>query len=1084
MHKSFIPLFLILILLILLASDCVKSQSSGWSVWTEPLIIDKVRPSYDPPVKNTSITLKGAKGEWLAFYVVMRGNENINNFVPSVQVTLTSGSNAIANGNWTFYMCQMVITAGSTYRGQSPGDWPDPCVPYKDRFYGETRNGAAQGWNKTINANNTQPFLFEIYIPSNAVAGMYAGTIRLSGTGSSSGPLMQDIPITLTVWNFSLPLQWSYGSYFGMDTDEFATLYGSEGVGVELYTRSAADHGIWLYSQSNTYMAPTLVWSGGDYTGHVNFTDPNFIGMYGYKKWLDGTAPNIFPGQSMAYNPRPYYGYIPKAFTMRTYPVAPFYSFGSDATKMHTFMDDWSTWIRTTHNYVVNTTFIEKATDEAQQTSGTDRNLPDNCNAGTYNTYTYNLNAMTGGYQSRANMIVGPTVGGYLGAFPWTGSCTAFRDATFPVCWVVAEWLGFSRYADDGGPPFQPNAPRANFSTRESSPGDTVWLYTANGQNGDWGRTYPATGDEHHLWSAWYIDIPLGFGGRVNAASSLAMWAWNTSGYHYWASTIGINDISWGTLTFYPNNPPYQVNGDGFIWYGGKTTGTYAIGGSHNIPIESLRMKLWRWGMNVLEYAKLLEAAGKKSAADAQIAKMYAPTTSSGTTWGTVAAWESARETMANEILASSLACSTEINNNVVCPPPVPAPALPPAGGKFIDPTFGTEIIRVTDRNDGNNAGVAYSYWNLFNVDSTKFIVFIDGTSYLYNFDKSTDKVTKVGQLFPQGSPILSFEGMIWSAKDPDILYGFVVMIPKIYKFNVVTKNYTVIKDFSSIWPGTYIWQMSMDENDDVFAFSVRRSSDYAELGTGWYRVSADTYGRQDWTINECQVDKSGNYVSTFHGDALNPTWTIWNILTDAKGTINWNSQEQPPGHYDQSYGRIFGASAWGAWSMKDLSSPQSYASVWNPGTSGLNWHVSWRNNDETYAYLSNLATDGLTNAALENEIIQVFLDGTGRYRRLAHHRSIDTGAYSDYPKAAVDRLGKYIIYMSNWDNSSHNDVFILKIPAAFQAISFSRSDTNKDGCVSDTELFAFIDRWKVSNVDVTLKDLIEAIGLWKKGCS
>ena len=40
------------------------------------------------------------------------------------------------------------------------------------------------------------------------------------------------------------------------------------------------------------------------------------------------------------------------------------------------------------------------------------------------------------------------------------------------------------------------------------------------------------------------------------------------------------------------------------------------------------------------------------------------------------------------------------------------------------------------------------------------------------------------------------------------------------------------------------------------------------------------------------------------------------------------------------------------------------------------------------------------------------------------------------------------------------------------------------DGCVSNTELDAFLDRWKVSNVDVTLKEIIEAIGLWKRGCS
>ena len=53
----------------------------------------------------------------------------------------------------------------------------------------------------------------------------------------------------------------------------------------------------------------------------------------------------------------------------------------------------------------------------------------------------------------------------------------------------------------------------------------------------------------------------------------------------------------------------------------------------------------------------------------------------------------------------------------------------------------------------------------------------------------------------------------------------------------------------------------------------------------------------------------------------------------------------------------------------------------------------------------------------------------------------------------------------------------------AIHKSAFHKSDSDCNGCVSDTELFAFIDRWKVSNVDVTLKELIEAIGLWKRGC-
>ncbi|HJW96643.1 MAG TPA: hypothetical protein VJ485_00595 [archaeon] len=47
---------------------------------------------------------------------------------------------------------------------------------------------------------------------------------------------------------------------------------------------------------------------------------------------------------------------------------------------------------------------------------------------------------------------------------------------------------------------------------------------------------------------------------------------------------------------------------------------------------------------------------------------------------------------------------------------------------------------------------------------------------------------------------------------------------------------------------------------------------------------------------------------------------------------------------------------------------------------------------------------------------------------------------------------------------------------------TFHKSDTNQDGCVDNTELNAFISRWQLDNVDVTIRELIEAIGLWKGG--
>jgi hypothetical protein len=45
------------------------------------------------------------------------------------------------------------------------------------------------------------------------------------------------------------------------------------------------------------------------------------------------------------------------------------------------------------------------------------------------------------------------------------------------------------------------------------------------------------------------------------------------------------------------------------------------------------------------------------------------------------------------------------------------------------------------------------------------------------------------------------------------------------------------------------------------------------------------------------------------------------------------------------------------------------------------------------------------------------------------------------------------------------------------------RSDSNTDGCVSMPELTAFLDLWKSNSSNPTIRELMEAIGMWKAGC-
>src|SRR5262249_38676931 len=72
-------------------------------------------------------------------------------------------------------------------------------------------------------------------------------------------------------------------------------------------------------------------------------------------------------------------------------------------------------------------------------------------------------------------------------------------------------------------------------------------------------------------------------------------------------------------------------------------------------------------------------------------------------------------------------------DRNVYADPP--APALPAAGGTFIDPVFGTTIMRLTDEGDGADCSNPYSYWPTFNKDSTRLFVQCGSGAILYGFD-------------------------------------------------------------------------------------------------------------------------------------------------------------------------------------------------------------------------------------------------------------------------------------------------------------------------------------------------------------
>lgn len=129
--------------------------------------------------------------------------------------------------------------------------------------------------------------------------------------------------------------------------------------------------------------------------------------------------------------------------------------------------------------------------------------------------------------------------------------------------------------------------------------------------------------------------------------------------------------------------------------------------------------------------------------------------------------------------------------------PEPPLPSLPSAGGKLIDPVFGSEIMRVTDETDGLSAGTAYSYWSTFNKDNTKLFIQANNSSggaIVATFNPNT--FTLVGKEIPPQLPTggyFSSEFAMWSGINKSILFGFTPISSKLWEYNVDSHNYSLV---------------------------------------------------------------------------------------------------------------------------------------------------------------------------------------------------------------------------------------------------------------------------------------------------
>jgi len=372
---------------------------------------------------------------------------------------------------------------------------------------------------------------------------------------------------------------------------------------------------------------------------------------------------------------------------------------------------------------------------------------------------------------------------------------------------------------------------------------------------------------------------------------------------------------------------------------------------------------------------------------------------------------------------------------------PAPPP-LPEAGGTFVDPVFGTTLIRVTDQRDGKFAETPYSYWPTFNKDSTRLYVKIDDQAVLFGFDPDNFGVTTRRKLFQHPLPEGGFpwaDDVIWSGTDNNLVYCHSGL--RLYSYNVVMNNYELVHDFAGQVPGDTIWQMSRSLDDDTFAFHLKSSrNDYKVVGyAAWKRRTNALYAINEPQVNEVQVDKTGRYlVVTMELPDPPPRppdsgieVRVVDLQTKQISDLKDGGPDFAPGHHDCGRGTIIGADNWNnRYTFRQLSSPHRFNTAVGFGTDwSLSGHVSLLADDENWALVSTFLANKLPSSGVfKNELMLVATDGSGRVRRLAHHHSVYRD-YADSPRANLSRDGRFAAFTSNWGSSSRRDVFVVQIP-------------------------------------------------------
>lgn len=549
-----------------------------------------------PAGGSSSVSISAAKNEYESFQIGVKTPSgypmNSINFSWATPPTGPSGAIPSSDANQDLVIYREADYNVNTRSDQDPGGgtgkFPDALIPKRDYLYHENRSGSFPYSLSGSAGSDTVAAWFDVLAPPNYASGNYTGSVVVT----SNGTTIATVPVTVHIFNFGIPSTTKLKTAFPLSSYKACdAFYGVSDCGnLSIAWSLTADVARMDLSNRITLFnpEPSIYGEAGDPTAplsgsaRTNF-DSKILPL------LNGSGSNI-----------------PLAGAALTTTGA---LWGCSGNTVHPSTSCLSNWQTLASADGFTNKFIFYNCDE-----------PDQGGTHTWTSTSFDTYHRCADIASRANsqwsnvpkLITTQMTDHHRSTGASQNSATGYTDIIATAINLIDE--------KDSVPPGSPATGtnrRPDYNTwlssnqSETAPNE-VWLYNAcsshetctNGTVGTACGAHPAA-----CWPSFAIDES----GWRSRAMGWEDYLYGATGQLYFDQGVKLR-------TAWSDQYSSGSNGDGTLFYPGIPAGDSsiqapAIGGSTKIPIESIRLKRIRDGVEDYEYLLAAQAAGQGSSA-------------------------------------------------------------------------------------------------------------------------------------------------------------------------------------------------------------------------------------------------------------------------------------------------------------------------------------------------------------------------------------------------------------------------------------------------------------------------------------